>query len=27
VRDDLRAYVLSNLGDPAGVVVADETVF
>jgi hypothetical protein len=23
VRDDLRAYVLSNLGDPAGVVVAD----
>jgi SRSO17 transposase len=27
VRDDLRAYVLSNLGDPAGVVVADETGF
>jgi SRSO17 transposase len=27
VRDDLRAYVLSNLGDPAGVVVADEAGF
>jgi hypothetical protein len=27
VRDDLRAYVLSNLSDPAGVVVADETGF
>ena len=27
VRDDLRAYVLSNLGNPAGVVVADETGF
>ena len=27
VRDDLRGYVLSNLGDPAGVVVADETGF
>src|SRR4051812_5181202 len=27
VRDDLCAYVLSNLGDPAGVVVADETGF
>ena len=23
VRDDLRGYVLSNLGDPAGVVVAE----
>ena len=27
VRDDLRRYVLDNLGDPAGVVVADETGF
>ncbi|GHG99422.1 DDE superfamily endonuclease [Amycolatopsis echigonensis] len=27
VRDDLRAYVLDNLGDPSGVVVADETGF
>jgi SRSO17 transposase len=27
VRDDLRGYVLSTLGDPAGVVVADETGF
>ena len=27
VRDDLRGYVLSNLGDPAGVVVADEAGF
>ena len=27
VRDDLRSYVLTNLGDPAGVVVADETGF
>ena len=27
VRDDLRGYVLSNRGDPAGVVVADETGF
>jgi SRSO17 transposase len=27
VRDDLPAYVLSNLSDPAGVVVADETGF
>jgi SRSO17 transposase len=27
VRDDLRGYVLSHLGDPAGVVVADETGF
>jgi SRSO17 transposase len=27
VRDDLRVYVLSNPGDPAGVVVADETGF
>jgi SRSO17 transposase len=27
VRDDLCGYVLSNLGDPAGVVVADETGF
>jgi hypothetical protein len=25
VRDDLRGYVLDRLGDPAGVVVADET--
>ena len=25
VRDDLRAYVLSNLRNPAGVVGADET--
>jgi hypothetical protein len=27
VRDDLHRYVLDNLGDPAGVVVADETGF
>src|SRR6476659_3956186 len=27
VRDDLRSYVLEQLGDPAGVVVADETGF
>src|SRR5512132_3181617 len=27
VRDDLRGYVLDELGDPAGVVVADETGF
>jgi SRSO17 transposase len=27
VRDDLRSYVLDQLGDPAGVVVADETGF
>jgi SRSO17 transposase len=27
VRDDLRGYVLDRLGDPAGVVVADETGF
>jgi SRSO17 transposase len=27
VRDDLRAYVLDHLGDPSGVVVADETGF
>jgi SRSO17 transposase len=27
VRDDLRGYVLDHLGDPAGVVVADETGF
>ena len=27
VRDDLRCYVLDQLGDPAGVVVADETGF
>jgi SRSO17 transposase len=27
VRDDLRGYVLRHLGDPAGVVVADETGF
>jgi SRSO17 transposase len=27
VRDDLRSYVLTHLGDPAGVVVADETGF
>ncbi|HEY6425017.1 MAG TPA: IS701 family transposase [Pseudonocardiaceae bacterium] len=27
VRDDLRGYVLDQLGDPAGVVVADETGF
>jgi SRSO17 transposase len=27
VRDDLRAYVLDKLGDPSGVVVADETGF
>jgi SRSO17 transposase len=27
VRDDLRSYVLDNLGDPSGVVVADETGF
>jgi SRSO17 transposase len=27
VRDDLRCYVLQHLGDPAGVVVADETGF
>jgi SRSO17 transposase len=27
VRDDLRGYVLSQLGDPGGVVVADETGF
>jgi SRSO17 transposase len=27
VRDDLRAYVLDNLGGPSGVVVADETGF
>ena len=27
VRDDLRDYVLDRLGDPAGVVVADETGF
>jgi SRSO17 transposase len=27
VRDDLRGYVLGNLGDPSGVAVADETGF
>lgn len=27
VRDDLRSYVLEHLGDPGGVVVADETGF
>ncbi len=27
VRDDLRGYVLDALGDPSGVVVADETGF
>jgi SRSO17 transposase len=27
VRDDLRVYVLEHLGDPSGVVVADETGF
>jgi SRSO17 transposase len=27
VRDDLRVYVLAHLGDPSGVVVADETGF
>ena len=27
VRDDLRGYLLDHLGDPAGVVVADETGF
>src|ERR671937_708043 len=27
VRDDLRAYVLAELGDPAGVLVVDETGF
>jgi SRSO17 transposase len=27
VRDDLRAYVVEHLGDPAGVLVADETGF
>jgi SRSO17 transposase len=27
VRDDLRGYVLDHLGDPSGVVVADETGF
>jgi SRSO17 transposase len=27
VRDDSRGYVLDRLGDPAGVVVADETGF
>nr|WP_190814517.1 transposase [Saccharopolyspora pogona] len=27
VRDDLREYVLGNLGDPSGVAVADETGF
>jgi SRSO17 transposase len=27
VRDDLRGYVLDHLGDPGGVVVADETGF
>ncbi len=27
MRDDLRGYVLNQLGDPAGVVVADETGF
>jgi SRSO17 transposase len=27
VRDDLRGYVLRHLGDPAGVVVAEETWF
>ena len=27
MRDDLRSYVLEQLGDPAGVVVADETGF
>jgi SRSO17 transposase len=27
VRDELRGYVLTNLGDPSGVVVADETGF
>ncbi|MBO0884276.1 MAG: IS701 family transposase [Mycobacterium sp.] len=27
VRDDLRGYVLEHLGDPSGVVVADETGF
>jgi SRSO17 transposase len=27
VRDDLRGYVLDHLGDPSGVMVADETGF
>jgi SRSO17 transposase len=27
VRDDLRAYVVAHLGDPAGVLVVDETGF
>ena len=27
VRDDLRAYVMAELGDPAGVLVVDETGF
>src|SRR5215216_7949157 len=27
VRDDLRAYVVEHLGDPSGVLVADETGF
>jgi SRSO17 transposase len=27
VRDDLRGYVLDQLGDPSGVMVADETGF
>lgn len=27
MRDDLRSYVLDDLGDPAGVVVGDETGF
>jgi len=27
VRDDLRAYVVEQLGDPAGVLVVDETGF
>src|SRR5690242_17253312 len=27
VRDDLRAYVVEHLGDPAGVLIVDETGF
>src|SRR5437773_8823877 len=27
VRDDLRAYVVENLGDPNGVLIVDETGF
>src|SRR4051812_11537862 len=27
VRDDLRAYVVAHLGDPAGILVVDETGF